>query len=203
MPPVVSDEYRAKKRSEIIEHALICFAEKGFQAATIDDIVKHSKISKGSIYTYFKSKEEIYIALMNEKTVSSTERLKEELTKYDNAIEKISFIFDVYKMQAGRGTWMDTVKVHTEFYLHASRDPELRQLLIDRAETYYNSVIVEILEEGKKTGEISTKSKPEVLARLFWSIINGVGFQYSALEENYPYEEVIEEAKQMFISSLK
>ncbi|MFD1739351.1 TetR/AcrR family transcriptional regulator [Bacillus salitolerans] len=202
MTPVVSEEYREKKKQEIIEHALVCFAEKGFQAATIDDIVKRSKMSKGSIYTYFQSKEDIYVALMNEKTEISTQHLKEELKKFDSSIEKIRFIFDIFKSQAGRSNWIDRVKVHTEFYLHASRDPDLRSLLIERAKHYYINVLVDVLEEGKMAGEIKTTTDSEIAANLFWSMLDGINFQYSALQDHYPYEDVLEEAKAMYIKSL-
>ena len=50
MPPIVSEEYKRKKKKEILSGALACFAKKGFQAATIDDIVAYSGISKGAIY---------------------------------------------------------------------------------------------------------------------------------------------------------
>lgn len=202
MAPVISDEYRERKKTEIIENALTCFAEKGFQAATIDDIVKLSGISKGSIYTYFKSKEDIYISLMNEKTERSTNALLEELSAIPSAIEKIKYIFDIYIEQPAKQNWIDTVKVHTEFFLHASRDDQLKEVLNNRAKNYYNNVIIDILDEGKKSGEVTTTSDNDVLSRLFWSIINGISFQYATLEEAYPYKEALQEAKNMFINTL-
>lgn len=50
------------KRIQIIEAAIKCFAQKGFHAASIKDIVDEVGIAKGSLYLYFKSKEELLIA---------------------------------------------------------------------------------------------------------------------------------------------
>jgi hypothetical protein len=75
--------------------------------------------------------------------------------------------------------------------------------LIKRAEDYYIQMMCNILEEGKKSGEINEGTNSEVLAWLFWRMIDGIGFQYSVLQENYPYKEAVENAKSMFIHSLK
>jgi AcrR family transcriptional regulator len=51
-----------ERRAQIIEAALACFARKGYVHTTLDDIVAASGLSKGSLYWYFKSKDEIFKA---------------------------------------------------------------------------------------------------------------------------------------------
>ncbi|MGC9394536.1 MAG: TetR/AcrR family transcriptional regulator [Anaerolineae bacterium] len=51
-----------ERRAQIIEAALACFTRKGYVHTTMDDIVAESGLSKGSIYWYFKSKDEIFKA---------------------------------------------------------------------------------------------------------------------------------------------
>jgi AcrR family transcriptional regulator len=59
--PDVSQE----RMSQIIEAAMTVFAEKGFNQARMDDIAKESGVSKGLIYWYFKSKDEIITAILD------------------------------------------------------------------------------------------------------------------------------------------
>ncbi|WP_251152174.1 TetR/AcrR family transcriptional regulator [Cellulosimicrobium sp. Marseille-Q4280] len=57
--PRVTEEYRAARRDEIVDAALRVFRRKGFQAASMADIIAESGLSAGAIYGYFASKSEI------------------------------------------------------------------------------------------------------------------------------------------------
>ncbi|MBN1978147.1 MAG: TetR/AcrR family transcriptional regulator [Anaerolineae bacterium] len=59
--PDVSTE----RRAQIIEAALTCFTRKGYVNTTMDDIVAESGLSKGAIYWYFKSKDDLFEAAAN------------------------------------------------------------------------------------------------------------------------------------------
>ncbi|WML56202.1 TetR/AcrR family transcriptional regulator [Neobacillus sp. PS2-9] len=202
MPPIVSDSHKEKKKKEILASALVCFAKKGFQVATIDDIVGHSGISKGAIYNYFKSKDEIYLELMNTDTKETYESLVKDLGTYDSAIEKIDFLFNLYLLvdfsnKDIKGKFI----VHDEFKLHASRHPELAEKLTDRRKQYFVDLLAGIIKEGQESGEIKKDLHPEVMADLFWSMINGVTVQ--SVYTDYPFKQVLTEMKQMFLEKIK
>lgn len=59
--PKVTDEYRTARRDEIAEAALRAFRRKGFQAASMADIIQESGLSAGAIYGHYKSKAEIVL----------------------------------------------------------------------------------------------------------------------------------------------
>ncbi len=61
--PKVSDEYRAARRDEIVDAALAAFRRKGFQAASMADIIAESGLSAGAIYGHFTGKSEIVLAV--------------------------------------------------------------------------------------------------------------------------------------------
>ncbi len=54
------------RRSQILDAARELFFEKGFEGATVEDIAERSELSKGTIYLYFPSKEEVYVSIMLE-----------------------------------------------------------------------------------------------------------------------------------------
>jgi AcrR family transcriptional regulator len=54
-----------ERRAQILEAALQCFASKGYHSATMDDLVRASGLSKGSLYWHFQSKEEVLLALFD------------------------------------------------------------------------------------------------------------------------------------------
>lgn len=68
-PPPGPDKARWRRRKdarpqEILEAALQVFAEKGFAAARMDEIAQRARVSKGTIYLYFESKEAVFRALI-------------------------------------------------------------------------------------------------------------------------------------------
>lgn len=55
----------AQRRAQILEAALRCFGDKGYHGATMDDLVRSSGLSKGSLYWHFQSKEQVLLALFD------------------------------------------------------------------------------------------------------------------------------------------
>jgi AcrR family transcriptional regulator len=62
MPKLSPDAIEARKK-HIIEAALTCFARKGFNQTTMEDIVQEAGLSKGGVYVHFASKKELYLAM--------------------------------------------------------------------------------------------------------------------------------------------
>ncbi|MCH9035735.1 MAG: TetR/AcrR family transcriptional regulator, partial [Chloroflexi bacterium] len=63
MAPKVSEEYLEARRQQILDAAVVCFSRRGFYLTTLEDIHKKAGLSKGAVYHYFKSKEDIIDAL--------------------------------------------------------------------------------------------------------------------------------------------
>jgi AcrR family transcriptional regulator len=57
--------------AEILKAALDCFAERGFAAAKLDDIAARAEVTKGTLYLYFKSKEDIFESVIREEIVTN------------------------------------------------------------------------------------------------------------------------------------
>jgi AcrR family transcriptional regulator len=58
MPP--RPDVSAERHAQIIKAALACFSRKGYTNTTMDDIVAESGLSKGSLYWYFDSKDDLF-----------------------------------------------------------------------------------------------------------------------------------------------
>ncbi|HLY80985.1 MAG TPA: TetR/AcrR family transcriptional regulator [Caulobacteraceae bacterium] len=65
-PPPRKRQARSRARlAQILDQSLECFAEQGFERATYDDLIRRSKVSRGSFYWYFPSKEALYDAVLD------------------------------------------------------------------------------------------------------------------------------------------
>ncbi|MFT4412341.1 TetR/AcrR family transcriptional regulator [Fredinandcohnia humi] len=204
MPPIVSDEYKQKKKREILDSAQQAFGEKGYQVATIDDIVAYSGMSKGAIYNYFESKEDIYVQLMNLRTERTFEFFEESLKEYKTATEKIKFLFKTYADVELNEDRQKSIQVHVEFFINSGRDAEMKKLMVDRFKDIYQKFLIEIVEEGKKVGEFGTHVDSNIISSLFWGILDGVCLHYSVLgADEYPYQDIMVEAEKIFMQYIQ
>ena len=82
------------KKVKIIEAATKVFAKEGFQDASVDEIVKIAEVAKGTFYYYFKSKDDLFLALIGTGTDKLSEKMVEESNKSSDPIEKIKTIIN-------------------------------------------------------------------------------------------------------------
>lgn len=85
-----------ERREQLLLVARKVFAEKGFQATTMDDIAKEAGFTKPILYQYFDSKIELYREIVNETADQLLASLREAVSKVDSPREKIEVAFRVY-----------------------------------------------------------------------------------------------------------
>ena len=158
--PKVFPEYKEAAKSKIVEAARIVFAKKGYREATMDDVAQEVGVSKGALYSYFKSKEDLLkeISLQGHQTLRT---ILSETCAYNNleyALEQIyTTITEKYK---------GNLHTHFEIVAIASHDAQIRKIVF---EDYQKDIeaIEAFLEEKKKQGAIRSGVDARVLADLF------------------------------------
>jgi len=90
------EQTKAQNRELILEAARAVFAEMGYGAATVRDIIRATPLASGTFYNYFKSKEEIYQAIRDEVALAIRPRLREERMKATTVEEFISGTFRTF-----------------------------------------------------------------------------------------------------------
>jgi len=87
---------RSITRSQIIDAASACFAEYGYDKTTFDDVAQKAGISRALIYTYFKSKQEFFFTMMDEKHKNYLRQSQEVLDSSLSNKEKLRKIIDIW-----------------------------------------------------------------------------------------------------------
>ena len=98
MDTVLPKRQRIKQQNRqlILDGARRVFAEQGYDAATVRDIIRATPLASGTFYNYFKSKEEIYQAIRDEVALAIRPRLREERMKAKTVEEFISGTFRTF-----------------------------------------------------------------------------------------------------------
>jgi AcrR family transcriptional regulator len=89
--PRVRLEHKQERRAQIIAAARTCFARAGFHRTTLQDIFAEAKLSAGCVYSYFQSKEELVLAIAEERHQDERQALTEASSSED-AIEGLRSI---------------------------------------------------------------------------------------------------------------
>lgn len=77
------------RKEEIIDAAQKVFFEKGLLGTTMDEIAEAAELSKGTLYLYYKSKEDLYLAVMMRGTLKLTEMFQVVVESPDSTLQKI------------------------------------------------------------------------------------------------------------------
>jgi len=136
---------------EILEAALSVFAEKGFAAARMDDIAVRARVSKGTIYLYFESKEAVFRALVREMLVP---RLAEAASMVrDHQGSAPALLAQILRTLGHFVSTSDRVVLPKMVIAEAGNFPDLahiyREELVERGMALFGSVI----ETGIARGE--------------------------------------------------
>ncbi len=103
------------RRETIIEAAQRLFEQKGFEQTTVEQIATFAEFGKGTIYSYFKSKEEIYIAILEKKLDQLEQKMKEAVANPGSAVDSLYGLYDAFiEYHRDRKGFIDTLFVQID-----------------------------------------------------------------------------------------
>jgi AcrR family transcriptional regulator len=124
----VSAQYKIEVKGKIVESALIAFSKYGYDKTRMDDIAEAAKVSKGTLYLYFRSKEELFYAISETNIL----RLKEQLsTLMASRKEELASNAEKFYENFHNETGQDFDKVFFEIIAESSRNPKLKRMLYE------------------------------------------------------------------------
>lgn len=199
MSPKISEEAKEQRKIAILEAAERCFNRKGYYETSIDDIVHESLMSKGAIYTYFDSKEEIFISLMNYITQQSFAAVDEKLAQFATASEKLRYLISRNYLLYESAQNMQ--RVHYEFWLYAASSPVLKEMM-ERRKKLFDSVIENIIKEGIEQGEFRKNIDTEMVAAMYWHFRDGIWLHQLTTGDPVQFEKYIRLFEEMYFKYL-
>lgn len=161
--PKVIPEYKEAARSKIIEAARLVFAQKGYHEATMDDVAKEIGVSKGALYSYFKSKEDLLkeISLQGHQALRTILSEMSNCNNLEDALEKVyTSITEKYK---------GNLHTHFEIVAVASHDAKIKKIVFEDYQKNMDSVEF-FVNEKKKQGVLRTDVDARILAELFTAL---------------------------------
>lgn len=179
------------RKQQILDCAKQIFSAKGYYDTQIEDIIRLASIGKGTIYKFFKNKEDIFLSLIerfvNEWEIEVTDSLKE--VRKNKKFYNHPALNDLY------GIVIITLKFFQKdsergAIIHR-RGPGLNieiETYMTRFESRILSLIVEALEAGQKFGNINKGVNTAVMSNFLFGGVMRTAYQFLVLEKNEDIE---------------
>jgi AcrR family transcriptional regulator len=164
------------RRDEILQAAERVFATKGFFHTTMNEIAGTAEFGTGTLYKYFKSKEDLYFTLIDEKVVEINELVKRQLTEGGAATERIrkSLLLQFEFVERNRDFFRIYISERNRFEWTVQDD--LGKGIHDKMVGYIRT-LAHVMEEGIRAGELKPLN-PLDLAHAFVGIVNSFLFEW-------------------------
>ncbi|WP_066498711.1 TetR/AcrR family transcriptional regulator [Abyssisolibacter fermentans] len=198
--PRISEEKKQKRKEHIINTAFELFAEKGYSATGMRDIMKATNISKGGIYVYFKSKTAILLAIaerFDDKRHRLLNNIDLTLTADKIFTEYIKKRLEVFKYEENQ-KW---TRIALEFWSLPKEIPELSNILNNRFNAYHSDIKF-IIKQGINEGTFRSDCSVKHVIYQIMSTINGTGILSSSMGKAVT-DKQIEETIKMYLKYLK
>lgn len=175
------------KYKQIIDAAVIAIAENGYHQAQVSKIAKQAGVADGTIYLYFKNKEDILISLFHEKMGSLVEQIEEEIKGKPNAAEKLLVLIKKHFQILSDDRHLAIV---TQLELRQS-NKELR-LRINGVLRRYLQLVDQIIDEGKESGEFIPELNNRLARQMIFGTIDETATTWVMNDQKYSLTNLAE-----------
>jgi TetR/AcrR family fatty acid metabolism transcriptional regulator len=157
------------KRDRILKAAVRVFARSGFHATRVSEVAKAAGVADGTIYLYFKSKEELLFSLFEDRVEKLLTYMRDELPKEEGAPARLRAVIN---MQLGLlENERELAEVITVIIRQSTR--LLKEFAAPRFLAYLDA-IAKIIAEGQAAGDFRKDVSPHIVARAVFGALDGI-----------------------------
>jgi AcrR family transcriptional regulator len=175
----VDPEKHQAKLHQILEAAVMCFAEKGFRGTSTNEICAAAGMSPGNLFHYFPNKQAVIEAIAEEDRREMSERFARLADEPDAIVAVERLVKDLLKQCA------DPIyaKIGVEVVAESMRNPEMAALFA-ASEASIKGDLVALLQRGITQGQIDATLDPKIAATWLIALIDGA-VSRSVLDRNF------------------
>ena len=186
---------------EITAAAFAAFAEKGYSATRVDEVAKRAGVSKGLLYLYFKTKEELFKAVVRSLVVPRIDALTVAMESSDSSVE--AFLRGPFLEFAKKLPGSPVAIVIRLLIAEGPKHPDLLQFYWDNVISRGLAAINGLLERGVESGEFRRTAINDLPHLLIMPVVFSVIFNLLFAERSLDTDKLIETHTDMLITHMK
>lgn len=176
---------KAARPGEILEAALAVFVERGFAATRLDDVARLAGVTKGTVYLYFRSKQALFRAVVEELVVPEIERAEREVRAFaGSSTELLRRLVHDWWSTVGVGKLRGIPKLMTA---ESGNFPDSARYFVGQVVQRARRLFAQVLRRGMRTGEFRRCSVEYAVRVLLAPLVFAAIWEESLAKFDKPY----------------
>lgn len=186
------------KREAILGAATQVFAEKGYFYSKVADIAAAAGIADGTVYLYFKSKDEILHSIFDRAMANFIAEGRSELASIVDPIERLRKIAHLHLERLGSDRNMAIV-----FQVELRGSIKFMQKFSAAGFAEYLDIIRKAITDGQTAGQLRTDIKPVVCAKVFYGALDEMVTNWILSNRSYPLLPLADEVLKIILGGMR
>ena len=170
--PKISLVHEQQRRTQILTAAMTCFARQGYHATSMDDVVRESGLSVGAIYSYFPSKEDLFLALSDDRAEQTLAYLSDLFRAPGPMADKSRDAVDYFFRQLSDDL-LPLARINVEFMSEAAKSERIQERQQRRCQSI-RQFMRWLLGEAQQRGEVRADVDVPAAAELMIALGEGL-----------------------------
>ena len=197
-PSVGNANRNSDKYQRILDAAVAVFAEKGFYPSRIADIADRADVADGTVYLYFKSKEEILMTAINRAFDAFMSRARTELKKLPDPAERLRKLAFLHLDAFGSNRDMAVM-----FQMEMRQSTRFLSEFSHRHMIEYLSLVREAITDGQSSGIFRREMSDKYAANCFFGALDEMVTSWVLSEHDYQLSHVAEVVVDIFLNGMR
>jgi len=194
LPPNKHQLRTEATRRKLLNSARRVFAREGFEAARIEDIAAGTGFTRGAFYAHFKSKEDVFFALLEQQVKEHVQNIRALLEPCSSVEERVEAMRDYYLARIADRQWVMLV---LEYKLFAVRHPNLRAKLAQKHRQISSSLDLDVMP-GMLPAKLQASSEYEQLRTALEATLSGLVLEHAYDPKRISGEQVVSILRRVF-----
>jgi TetR/AcrR family transcriptional regulator, fatty acid metabolism regulator protein len=186
-----------EKYHQILDAAVTVFAEQGFLQSTVAQVAKKAGVADGTIYLYFKNKDDILIQIYAYKTQQVFEEFRKAIDTGKSAEQKLHNL-----VRAHLEEFQKDIDMAIVYQAETHQHRRLAQDVIKEMSKWYRDIITEVVELGQEEGTMRRNLYMGLVMRLITGAVDEVINAWIHADGNYDLASMADPLVDLFISGI-
>ncbi|MET3682587.1 TetR/AcrR family fatty acid metabolism transcriptional regulator [Alkalibacillus flavidus] len=182
----------------ILDAAVDVIAENGYHHSQVSKIAKKAGVADGTIYLYFKNKEDILVSLFEEKMGQFVSRIRNEIDQLDRADEKLYKLIEMHFSQLAEDP---SLAIVTQLELRQSN--KTLRLKINDVLKGYLALMDAILTEGMEDGTFYSQLNVQLVRQVLFGTLDEVVTNWVMKDQRYELVDQAEDVHYLIYNGLR
>ncbi|MBW2336395.1 MAG: TetR/AcrR family transcriptional regulator [Deltaproteobacteria bacterium] len=193
----INKKEKNNKYHLILKAAVKVFARQGFYQSTVAQIAREAGVADGTIYLYFKNKDDILVHFFSYRTKQVFERFRAEVNKSDNSLDKLRNLIRRHLTEFQRDRDMAVV-----YQVETHQNSRLAEDQIREMSQMYQDLVSEIVETGQQEGRIRKDLYVGLVKRFILGAVDEVINTWLHSDKNYDLVSMADPLVDLFVRGI-